>query len=105
MYQNFMFFMFLCLLQGRTWAKHITATRGGIVKPGEDLTLTLHVGSEWERCYWYFNGSYCSFDLKVLEENTEKPAENKEKAAEDTEKTEDKESTNTDVIHEHEMIH
>ena len=34
-------------------AKEVTATGGGIVKPGDDLVLTYHVGSAWDRCYWF----------------------------------------------------
>ena len=34
--------------------KNVTATGGGIVKPGDDLVLTYHVGSAWDRCYWFW---------------------------------------------------
>ena len=34
--------------------KNVTATGGGIVKPGDDLVLTYHVGAAWDRCYWFW---------------------------------------------------
>ena len=35
-------------------AKNVTATGGGIVKPGDNLVLTYHVGEVWDRCYWFW---------------------------------------------------
>ena len=49
----------LCLLlllgsHAAAAAKNITATGGGVVKPGDDLVLTYNVGSVWDRCYWFW---------------------------------------------------
>ena len=34
--------------------KNVTATGGGVVKPGDDLVLTYNVGEAWDRCYWFW---------------------------------------------------
>ena len=44
--------LFLGGAQGRN--KNVTATGGGIVKPGDDLVLTYNVGEAWDRCYWFW---------------------------------------------------
>jgi hypothetical protein len=33
---------------------NVTASGGGIVKPGNDLVLTYNVGFQWDRCYWFW---------------------------------------------------
>lgn len=34
--------------------RKISASGGGIVKPGSDLVLTLDVAEVWDRCYWFW---------------------------------------------------
>lgn len=43
----------LCSL-GLTEAGTVTASGGGLIKPGEDLELTNTMTEEWDRCYWYW---------------------------------------------------
>merc|ERR1719158_1605373 len=55
----------------RAAGERMLVTGGGIVSPGSNVTLSLEVGSVWERCYWFRYGhlgnarefDYCSFQL------------------------------------------
>ena len=39
---------------GLVCSKNISATGGGVVRPGSDLVLKYEVDHRWERCYWYW---------------------------------------------------
>jgi hypothetical protein len=57
----------------RDVSEKITATGGGIVRKGSNVTLSLYVGALWDRCRWFRydhakadskdDFDYCSFDL------------------------------------------
>jgi len=55
----------------RAAGERMLVTGGGIVNPGSNVTMSLEVGSVWERCYWFRYGhlgnarefDYCSFQL------------------------------------------
>jgi hypothetical protein len=56
---------------GRAAGERVEVTGGGIVRQGDNVTLSLVVGAEWDRCYWFRYGhldntkdfDYCIFDL------------------------------------------
>lgn len=65
---NMLSLLLLLLFYNTSYGGKITATGGGIVKPGQDLVLTYHVGKVWDRCRWFLyehnaEYMYCSFDL------------------------------------------
>ena len=55
----------------RADGERVEVSGGGMVREGDNVTLTLVVGEAWDRCYWFRYGhlgnpnefDYCSFEL------------------------------------------
>eukprot|EP00096_Caligus_rogercresseyi_P006392 TRINITY_DN2279_c0_g1_i4.p2 TRINITY_DN2279_c0_g1~~TRINITY_DN2279_c0_g1_i4.p2 ORF type:complete len:236 (+),score=63.79 TRINITY_DN2279_c0_g1_i4:189-896(+) len=64
-------FLLLFMLQGALGSYNLTASGGGLLKPGESLALSATTGTTFDRCYWYFphekGMEHCIFgDGKVI---------------------------------------
>ena len=67
---KFFYFFNLILLPSVSESHNITATGGGVVKPGSDLELSLELGKVWDRCRWFLYHTLddyesCTFDLNA----------------------------------------
>jgi len=67
--------------ENRAAGQKIFATGGGIVRTGDNVTLSLFVGETWDRCYWFrydhakadgkHDYDYCNFDFDEDTKTTE----------------------------------
>jgi len=67
--------------ENRAAGQKIFATGGGIVRTGDNVTLSLFVGETWDRCYWFrydhakadgkHDYDYCNFDFDEDTNTTE----------------------------------
>jgi len=67
--------------ENRAAGQKIFATGGGIVRAGDNVTLSLFVGDTWDSCYWFrydhakadgkHDYDYCSFDFDKDTNTTE----------------------------------